>query len=113
VAERRFSLRRWDQWFRFRALFGPMGSAERKARNPFDLVKTADPRATPYLYLGAGDKEALLEPNQRFVARLRVREFAFEFHEKSGGHDWSEWDAQIPGCFASLLARMTPLIFTN
>ena len=23
-----------------------------------------------------------------------------------GGHDWNEWNAQIPGCFAALIERM-------
>ena len=43
-----------------------------------------------------------LAPNRRFAALLQSRGFAFEFHTKPGGHDWGEWDSQIPGCFESL-----------
>jgi hypothetical protein len=30
------------------------------------------------------------------------------FHTKPGGHDWGEWDSQIPGCFESLLQHLKP-----
>jgi len=70
------------------------------------LVGSADPAKTPYFYVTAGEQEALLEPNKRFVARLKARGLAYEFHTKPGGHDWAEWDAQIPGCFAELMVRM-------
>jgi putative tributyrin esterase len=98
----RFSWRHADQSWRFRRIFGPVGSPERAARDPFLLVQNADPRTTPYIYLTAGSQEPMLEPIQRFALRLRQRQFAFEFHTQPGGHDWGEWDAQIPGCFASL-----------
>jgi S-formylglutathione hydrolase FrmB len=70
------------------------------------LVKTADPATTPYIYMTAGDNEPLLEPDRRFAARLKELHFAYEFHVKSGGHDWGEWNSQIPGCFDSLLQHM-------
>jgi len=113
VPERRFSLRRVGQWWGFRKIFGPMGSRERVARDPFVLVRStglSDARATPYMYLTAGEQEALLGPNRRFAALLKERGFAYEFHVLPGGHDWQEWDAQIPGCFESLIGslRVTP-----
>jgi len=55
---------------------------------------------------GVWEKEALLEPNKRFVGRLKARGFAYEFHTKPGGHDWDEWDTQIPGCFEGLMGRI-------
>jgi enterochelin esterase-like enzyme len=76
--------------------------------DPFVLAHSANPAITPYLYLAAGEKEPLLEPNRRFTALLRQRRFAFEFHTKPGGHDWGEWDSQIPGCFESLLLHFKP-----
>jgi S-formylglutathione hydrolase FrmB len=106
VLHRRFSVRRIGEWMRIRAIFGPMGSNSRQLMDPFMLVQLADPAATPYIYLGAGEQEPLLEPNRRFAARLKDRHFAYEFHTKPGGHDWGEWDAQIPGCFDSLLERL-------
>jgi len=106
VPSRRFTVRRYGQWFRFRTIFGPMGSATRQADDPFLLVQSADPVITPYLYVTAVEQEALLDPNRRFASRLKDRHFAYEFHTKPGGHDWNEWDAQIPGCFDSLLQHL-------
>jgi len=91
---------------RFRNIFGPAGSETRTDRDPFVLVRRADPAKTPYLYIMAGEQEALLEPIRRFAGLLKQRGYAYEFHTKPGGHDWSEWDGQIPGCFESLLAQI-------
>jgi S-formylglutathione hydrolase FrmB len=91
---------------RFRNIFGPAGSDGRIGRDPFVLVKTADPVKTPYLYITAGDQESLLAPIRRFVALLKQHKYVYEFHSKPGGHDWTEWDSQIPGCFESLLAHV-------
>ncbi len=90
--------------------FGPsldrQGVSPGESRDPFALVRTADPAVTPYIYMTAGDNEPLLEPDRRFAARLKELHFAFEFHVKSGGHDWGEWNSQVPGCFDSLLQHM-------
>ena len=91
---------------RFRTIFGPEGSITRKSSDPFVLIKSADPNSTPYIYITAGEQEALLDPIRRFAGQLKGRGYAYEFHTRPGGHDWTEWDKQIPGCFASLLARI-------
>jgi S-formylglutathione hydrolase FrmB len=106
VLHRRFSVKRIGEWWRIRSIFGPMGSSSRQLMDPFVLIRSADPFATPYIYLGAGEREPLLEPNRRFAVRLKERHFAYEFHTKPGGHDWGEWDSQIPGCFDSLLQHL-------
>jgi S-formylglutathione hydrolase len=106
MPRRRFNIKRFGQWWRMRTIFGPFGSKEREARDPFELTRTANPSKTPYIYLTAGDQEPLLEPNRRFEALLKQRGFAHEFHTKPGGHDWTEWNEQIPGCFESLLKHM-------
>jgi S-formylglutathione hydrolase FrmB len=108
VPSRRFSFRHAGQSWRFRTIFGPDGSPSRTASDPFVLVKSATPAVTPYLYLTAGEQEPLLEPIRRFASRLGSRHFDYEFHTKHGGHDWSEWNAQIPGCFDSLLRHLPP-----
>jgi putative tributyrin esterase len=108
VPSRRFSFRRVQQSWRFRSIFGPDGSQSRKANDPFILVRSAEPARTPYLYITAGEREPLLEPIRRFVSRLHEYHFSYEFHTKAGGHDWSEWDAQIPGRFAAMLRRLPP-----
>jgi putative tributyrin esterase len=106
VTSRSFSARRWSQSMRFRTIFGPSGSEARVHSDPFILMKSADPASTPYLYVTAGEQEPLLPPILRFVELLKLRNFAFEFHTKPGGHDWNEWDTQIPGCFESLMAHI-------
>ena len=108
VPSRNFDARRYWQSMRFRTTFGPSGSETRVHSDPFVLVKFATPQNTPYLYVTAGEQEPLLPPIRRFVSLLKQRNFAFEFHTKPGGHDWSEWDTQIPGCFESLMAHIQP-----
>ncbi|HTB97572.1 MAG TPA: alpha/beta hydrolase-fold protein [Terracidiphilus sp.] len=102
VPFRHFNMRRIDQWWKFRTIFGPTGSKERSDRNPFVLVRSVDPKTTPFIYLTAGEQEPLLDPNLRFAALLKQRNFAYEFHTKPGGHDWGQWNTQIPACFESL-----------
>jgi putative tributyrin esterase len=106
VLHRRFNLKRIGEWWRIRSIFGPYGSNERQSRDPFVLVQSANPAVTPYLYLTAGNREPLFEPNRRFAARLGEHHFSYEFHTQPGGHDWGEWDSQIPGCFESLLQHL-------
>ncbi len=106
VPSRGFNIRRVGQWWRFRKIFGPIGSAERRARDPFIQVQSVQPSAIPYLYVTAGEDEPLLGPIRKFVLDMRQRGFAFEFHTRPGGHNWSEWDKQIPGCFTSLMKHL-------
>jgi putative tributyrin esterase len=103
VPGRRFSWKYIFQSWRFRRIFGPVGSSERKSLDPFEIVRTANPKVTPYIYLTAGEQEPFLEPIRRFAAQLDQRGFAHSFQTKPGGHDWSEWDKQLPACFAKLL----------
>lgn len=107
ITHRRFHIRRWGEWRRIRKIFGPWGSETRISRDPFALVRSADPSKTPYLYLTAGENEPLLMPNRDFASRLAARHFEYEFHTRPGGHDWNEWNSQIPGCFESLLAHIS------
>jgi S-formylglutathione hydrolase FrmB len=106
MPRRRYSTKRIGQWWRIRKIFGSYGSAERLARDPFELVRTADPLKTVFIYLTVGEQEPLLQANRRFEALLKQRSFAYEFHTLPGGHDWTEWDAQLPGCFESLLKHL-------
>lgn len=102
VPFRRFNVLRIGQWWKFRNIFGPAGSSERSQRNPFQLVRSADPKRTPYIYMTVGEQESLFEPNRRFAALLQRHGFAYEFHTKPGGHDWGDWNEQIPGFFSAL-----------
>jgi S-formylglutathione hydrolase FrmB len=102
VPFRRYTFRRIGQWWKFRTIFGPLGSQTRASMNPSKIIWTADPASTPYIYLTAGEQEPLLGPNKQFEALLRQHGFAHEFHTKPGGHAWNEWNSQVPGCFASM-----------
>jgi S-formylglutathione hydrolase FrmB len=107
VPFRRFSINRIDQWWKFRMIFGPAGGDERAKRDPSKLALTANPQGTPYIYLTAGEQEPLLGPIRKFAQVLKQRGIAYEFHTQPGGHDWGEWNRQIPGCFASLFQHLS------
>ena len=95
-----------EEWWRLRTVFGPPGSASRQSRDPFVLVESARPDETAYIYIAVGEQERFFEPNRRFARRLQERRFQFEFHTSLGNHNWPLWDAQIPGCFDSLLQHL-------
>lgn len=105
--ERRFSWRRLGQSMRLRKVFGPDDSQHRQQEDPFRLVQTAPPEKTPYIYLTAGEQEALLGPIRRFARQLKQRDFAYEFHTAPGGHGWETWNRQTPGCFDALLKSLS------
>ena len=101
-AERGFSPLRPGQSMAVRAIFGPVGSATRRASDPFVLAANANPAHVPYLFLSSGDAEPLLEPIRRFDAVLEKRGIAHEFHVVRGGHDWGEWNDALPDLMHSL-----------
>ncbi len=106
ILHRRFNIKRTGEWWRIRTIFGPLDSEARISRDPFALIKTADPAKTPYIYLTAGENEPLLDPNRRFAGRLKFLHFSYEFRTQHGGHDWNEWNSQTPGCFESLFQHI-------
>jgi putative tributyrin esterase len=99
---RRFTWRRLSQSRSYQEMFGADGSDPRRANDPFLLVANADPKTMPYLYLTCGRQEGLLGPNREFAALLQRYKIAHEFHDVPGGHDWNQWNAQLPGLFESL-----------
>lgn len=105
VPRRAFSWRRLDQSRHFRELFGPDGSDIRRRNDPFVVVRSADPARAAYFYLTCGRQEGLLAPNREFAAVLDRYRIAHEFHAVTGGHDWSQWNANLPGLFESLRKR--------
>jgi putative tributyrin esterase len=109
VPSRRFSVKRLSQWRGHAQIFGPWGSQTRRENDPFILVFSADPVATPFLYLACGDREGLLGPNRRFANLLRQRGYRYEFHSVIGGnHDWKQWNGQLPSVFSALRLGMHP-----
>lgn len=106
VPSRTFSITRIGQWRGHRAIFGPWQGRVQKENDPYVLARNVDPKRVPYLYLTCGDREGLLPANRQFAALLEEREFDYEFHEVRGGHNWTQWDEQLPDCFRSLLDRL-------
>lgn len=93
---------------RTNALLGPPGSPERAGNDLFALVESSDAGKLPYLYLDCGTEDALLDANREFVAQLRRRKAAYEYHEMPGGHTWDYWDRRVVA-FLDVLSRRVPM----
>lgn len=102
VPSRPFSIKRWEQWRRFRAIFGPWEGQSQKNNDPFLLVRSADTKNASYFFLTCGEKEGLLGPNRRFASLLEAHHFQYEFHTTRGDHNWKQWDEWLPELFRSL-----------
>lgn len=106
ASRRRFTWRRLDQSRHFQEIFGPDDSRSRQDNDPFFLMRHADPATTPYLYLTCGQQESLLAPVREFSALLDRYHIAHEFHAVPGGHDWEQWNSQLPGLLTSLMSHL-------
>jgi len=102
VPSRPFSIKRLSQWRRFRAIFGSWNGQHQRENDPYVLARSADVTRAPYFFLSCGDKEGLLPANRKFAALVRERRFQYEFHTVPGGHDWNQWNAQLPSVFQAL-----------
>lgn len=102
VPSRPFSIKRLEQWRRFRAIFGPWEGPIQKSNDAFQLVRSADAQNAPYFYLTCGEQEGLLGPNRQFASLLEARHFQYEFHTTPGDHNWKQWDKWLPELFQSL-----------
>jgi S-formylglutathione hydrolase FrmB len=100
VPRRAFSIRRLQQSMAFRSLFGT-GDA-RQHHDPFVAAQRANPGEVPY-FLTVGDRESLLSPNREFATMLKKRALPHEFHVVQGGHDWRQWNNQLPSLFDRLM----------
>lgn len=108
VPSRPFSIKRVGQYRQHSSIFGPWGSQGRRASDPFVLVRSADPAHALYLFLTCGDQEGLLPTNRRFSAMLQARHFSYEFHTMPGGHDWNQWNGDLPDLMKSLITHLKP-----
>jgi S-formylglutathione hydrolase FrmB len=99
---RPFSVKRIEQWNRFRAIFGAWQGQVQSDNDPFLLVKSVDPAKTPYIFLSCGEQEGLLSANNKFSELLKERNFQFEYHSTRGNHDWSQWNNWLPTVSESL-----------
>jgi S-formylglutathione hydrolase FrmB len=107
VPSRPFSIKRIGQWRQHSAIFGPWKSQTRRDSDPYILVRAADPAKVPYLFLTCGEQEGLLPANKKFASTLQARHFHYEFHTAPGGHDWNQWDHNVPALMASLTQHIS------
>jgi S-formylglutathione hydrolase FrmB len=108
VPSRPFSIKRVGQYRQHSSIFGSWGSQSRRASDPFILVSSTDPAQAPYLFLTCGDQEGLLPANRRFATLLQARHFRYEFHPVAGGHDWNQWNRNVPALMKSLMGHVKP-----
>lgn len=108
VPSRPFSIKRVGQYREHSSIFGSWGSTSRRASDPFVLVRSVDPAQVPYLFLTCGDQEGLLPTNRRFASLLQARHFSYEFHTTAGGHDWNQWNRNLPALMKSVLDHIKP-----
>lgn len=106
VPRRPFSMKRFQQSWEQRSIFGPWGSSSRRQNDPFFIARHLDAGTAPYLFLSCGDRESLLAANREFANLLCARHLPFEFHVMPGGHDWKQWEKEVPSLFACLLRRL-------
>ena len=99
---RPFSIKRLEQWRRFRVIFGPWEGHVQKSNDPFLLVRSADAQNAAYFFLTCGEQEGLLGPNRRFASLLEAGHFPYEIHTTPGDHNWKQWDTWLPDLFRSL-----------
>lgn len=102
VPSRPFSIKRLEQWRRFRAIFGPWGGQVQKSNDPYVLVRSVEVKDAPYFFLTCGEQEGLLGANRQFASLLEARQFQYEFHTTPGDHNWKQWDEWLPKLFQSL-----------
>jgi putative tributyrin esterase len=104
--ERRF---RWKTpWASMgnRRVFGPVGSPENLANDPFSLARVSPSSKAPYFFIFCGDQDSLVEPNRHFANLLAHRGFQSELHIVHGGHNWETWGTAIPLLEASLTTHL-------
>ena len=108
VPSRPFSIKRIGQYRQHSSIFGSWGSQSRRESDPFLLVRSAVPAQAPYLFLTCGDQEGLLSTNRRFATMLESRHFPYEFHTVPGGHDWNQWNRNVPALMKSVMSYLKP-----
>lgn len=98
-----------DQVMEFRdellKAFGPHGDPCREQNDVFSLARVAKPAHLPYLCLDCGVQDSFLATNRDFVALLKDREIAYEYHEYQGGHEWEYWDERLHSVLQLLSQR--------
>jgi putative tributyrin esterase len=81
--------------------FGDARNKSREKNDVYSLASSANPQATPYLYVDCGNQDSsFLESNRNLTAILSQRRFSYEYHEYPGEHSWQYWDERLPAVLA-------------
>jgi putative tributyrin esterase len=89
-------------------VLGEPGNPARAENDVFSLLAGADPAREPYFYIACGASDRFLKINRDFVKELSARNFAYEYHETSGGHEWPYWDRAVQPLLDALAHHLTP-----
>ena len=77
-------------------VFGPARSETRRLNDVYELAKSADASAVPYLYVDIGNQDWALPSDRELLTILGERKYRYEYHEFPGIHSWEYWDRRIP-----------------
>ena len=73
------------------------------SEDPLRLLAQADPATLPRLWIGCGTEDLLFDGNRRFAEQARAAGAEVTTDFPPGDHEWSLWDAQLPGVLDFLL----------
>jgi putative tributyrin esterase len=80
----------------FTRIFGP-GTSVTQDDDLLGLVRRADPKSLPALYVCCGTEDVLLPLNHSFVAACTEAGVPLTTSWTAGEHDWAYWDEEIVG----------------
>ncbi|MGH9397644.1 MAG: alpha/beta hydrolase [Terriglobia bacterium] len=86
--------------------FGPLNNPQRRANDPFELIREIPVSELPDLYLAIGSSDELLQMNRDFVHILSEYRIPYHYCEVPGKHEWPVWDSQVQ----RVLALQAPII---
>jgi len=85
--------------------FGNKPNPHRTQNDPFSLINQLNNKPIPYLYFTIGTEDGFkdfLPKNRELTDSLRAKNIPYEYHERSGKHDWKFWNEEIIKVIAKL-----------
>ena len=87
-------------WKEVNSLFGPGGSATRKANDLFQIIQdlpAARVSSLPFFYFDCGTEDAstIFPYNRELSALMIEKKIPHEYRELPGDHSWAYWDRQV------------------
>ena len=88
---------RWESSLK---VFGPPGSASRKANDLFELVEklsASQISMLPYFYFDCGTEDSFrnFSANRQLASLMYDKKIPHEYRELPGDHSWGFWDTQV------------------